>query len=45
MNNFSTIFPKCSKSQIKNVVGPTGVGYEFGLYCEDDWVYSLNEML
>jgi hypothetical protein len=44
MNNYSQNWPKCSASQTKTVVAPT-YGYEFGLYCEEQWVNSLNEML
>ncbi len=44
INNAFTQNQKCSSTQIKaSVVGVSGPDY--GLYCEQDWVDALNEML
>ena len=44
INNGFSKNQKCSSTQIKaSVVGVSGPDY--GLYCEQDWVDALNEML
>lgn len=43
INDYSTYWPKCNPSQTKVTGSPAG--YEFGHYCTQEWVDSLNEML
>jgi len=43
INDASTYWPRCSPRQTKANGGPAG--YEFGLYCTEQWTQALNEML
>lgn len=43
INGRSSYWPKCDPSQAKSVRGPAG--YEFGLYCTQEWADALNSML
>jgi len=43
INDYSSYWPKCSPEQAKSSTGPAG--YEFGDYCDEEWVAALNEVL
>ncbi|KAL9139691.1 ESV-like Lytic polysaccharide mono-oxygenase [Amphidinium carterae] len=43
INDASSYWPKCSPSQSKEIEGPTG--YEFGLYCTQEWADAVNAVL
>eukprot|EP00403_Amphidinium_massartii_P010089 CAMPEP_0178412288 /NCGR_PEP_ID=MMETSP0689_2-20121128/21940_1 /TAXON_ID=160604 /ORGANISM="Amphidinium massartii, Strain CS-259" /LENGTH=626 /DNA_ID=CAMNT_0020033535 /DNA_START=42 /DNA_END=1922 /DNA_ORIENTATION=- len=43
INDASSYWPRCSPTQSKSNAGPAG--YEFGLYCTEQWAEALNEML
>lgn len=43
INDYSGYWPKCDPGQSKSNVGPDG--YEFGLYCTQEWTDALNAVL